>query len=391
LLLGDHRKDEFLATLAHELRNPLAPLRSGLAVLQREPQLLEAGRRTVQAMERQLEQLVRLVDDLLDVSRVSRGKIDLQRSDVPLAALVEIALETSRPLIERARQRLTVVMPERAVHVHADAVRLAQVLANLLNNASKYTPAGGHVGVEARVEPPASSMPHGTPSLVIDVTDDGFGIPPEQLESIFQLFTQLDHDGGRSQGGLGIGLSLARRLVELHGGTLRAYSAGTGTGSTFTVRLPMGEAAAPGPAAGHHSSQADHVAAGDRAPSLPAGRDLLVVDDNRDAAESLAMLLELNGHVVRIAHDGPSALQLARERAPGLVFLDIGMPGMTGHELAQALRHLPGMERAVLVAVTGWGGERDIAQAHEAGIDLHLTKPVSEADLMRALAFARDD
>jgi PAS domain S-box-containing protein len=366
---ADARKDEFLATLAHELRNPLAPLRNGLAILGRSGTDSTAAVRARQLMERQLTHLVRLVDDLLDVSRVSQGKVTMKKSDTTLQAVVDLALETSRPLIDAAGHQLEVALPAAPVPLHVDATRVAQVLSNLLNNAAKYTPHGGRIRVDARVM---------DQTLHLAVHDNGVGIPPDMLERVFDLFTQVGDALERSQGGLGIGLSLARRLVELHGGRIRAESGGERRGSTFVVELPLllpRAETAPDPA----------DAPAGPGPREGASRRILVVDDNKDAAETMAMLLELEGHQVNLAHTGQDALAFAVRDRPEVILLDIGLPDLDGYQVASRLRADPQLAHSLLVALTGWGGERDQQRAREAGFHVHLTKPVTPADLARAL------
>jgi signal transduction histidine kinase len=358
----DRRKDEFLATLAHELRNPLAPIRTGLYFL-RMGGAGEQAARTHEMMERQLRHLVRMVDDLLDISRITLGKLELKKERVDFRVVLGSALETTRPLIESARQELAVRLPPDALPLDADPTRLAQVLANLLNNAAKYTPSGGRIQLGAEIE---------GATLVIRVSDTGIGIPPDMLPRVFEMFTQVGRSIDQSQGGLGIGLTLVRRLLEMHGGSVDAQSAGTNRGSTFIVRLPL----------------AEHV----EGTAIPAGatsprptRRVLVVDDNTDAAETLSMLLDLEGHETRVAHDGESALAIAAEFRPDIVFLDIGMPGMNGYETARRLREAQGASLRI-VALTGWGADDDRRRAHEAGFDRHLVKPVDPAMLASALA-----
>jgi PAS domain S-box-containing protein len=354
---SDRRKDEFLATLAHELRNPLAPIRSGLDVLKRARD--EATRhRAEQTIERQLVHMVRLVDDLLDVSRISRGQIELQRTRLALSAVVETAVETSRPSIEEGKHYLTVSVPEEPLWIDGDLTRLAQVVANLLNNAAKYTPEGGRIELDVHAE---------GKEAVIRVTDTGMGIEREALPRVFELFTRGAHQSARAQGGLGIGLSLVRDLVNMHGGSVTAESPGLGQGSTFKVRLPLAMPV-----------QAVESVGGVRREAREdvGARSILVVDDNVDAAEMLAAMLELRGHGTRVAHDGPDALLIAREVHPDLIFLDIGLPGMDGYEVARRLRADPELASTVLVALTGWGSDDDKRRAHEAGFDVHLTKPV---------------
>jgi PAS domain S-box-containing protein len=390
------RKDEFLAVLAHELRNPLAPIKNALHILAHKAPGPDLG--WVRAvLDRQVDQLTRLVDDLLDVSRVSRGKVRLAVGRVTVAEVLDRAVETSRPVIDAAGHRLTVRLPDRPVWVDADPTRLAQVVSNLLNNAAKYTPPGGHIqliaewgfrnaeSTEAEPDGPSAGSdsalrnPHSA-FVEIRVSDTGIGIPPEKLAEVFEPFAQVDTALDRAQGGLGIGLTLARRLVELHGGTVAADSPGPGRGSTFTVRLP---AAPPPPAAGPAADAEPGPAGGGR----PAR--VLVVDDNRDAADSLSLLLEVMGHPVRTAHDGPSALAAAREFRPELVLLDIGMPGMDGLAVAGRLRAMPESAEAVVVAVTGWGQEADRRRTREAGFDRHLVKPVEPESLRALLAGMR--
>ncbi|WP_437662404.1 ATP-binding protein [Sorangium sp. So ce1182] len=363
----DRRKDEFLATLAHELRNPLAPIRTGLEILQVSGSE-EQDRKILAMIERQVGHMVRMVDDLLDVSRITRGKVELRRERVDLRSVLNSALETSRPLIEAAAHELAVRLPAEPLLLDADPTRLAQVFANLLNNAAKYTPGGGSIRVAARRDGAA---------VVVRVMDSGVGIPADMLPKVFDMFTQVVRSIDRAQGGLGIGLTLVRRLVELHGGTVHAESEGPGQGSTFTVRLPL--AAADVPAARPPSS-------GSAARHATAALRVLVVDDNVDGAESLALLLRMSGHRTRAVHTGPEALTAARELGADVVFLDIGLPGMDGYEVARRLRADPGFAGLVLVALTGWGTEDDRRRAREAGFDHHLTKPVDAAEVRRLVA-----
>jgi PAS domain S-box-containing protein len=369
---ADIRKDEFLATLAHELRNPLAPLRNALAILRGADGHGAAAVRARELMERQLAHLVRLVDDLLDVSRVSQGKVAMKKNVTSLQSVVDVALETARPLMDAAGHTLKVQLPHEPVLLHVDPTRIAQVLANLLNNAAKYTPRDGQIVLSARLLEPAR--------LELRVQDNGVGIPADMLEKVFDLFTQVGGALERSQGGLGIGLSLARRLVELHGGSLRATSAGERQGSTFVVELPLPE-----------QRQEPMGPRQDGAGAAPAAaaRRVLVVDDNTDAAETLGLLLELQGHQVQVVHTGGRALEAASRGKPDIVFLDIGLPDLNGYEVAERLRAHPELKETWLVALTGWGTERDQQRARAAGIDLHLTKPVSAEDLANAVAGAR--
>jgi len=370
---ADRRKTDFLATLAHELRNPLAPIRSGLEVMRLNRDATPAMARVREVMERQVGHMVHLIDDLLDVARISGGKLNLRKSRVALGAILGSALETSLPLIEAARHELSVAMPDRELFVHADATRIAQVVANLLNNAAKYTPPGGRVALELRRE---------GQEAVITVTDTGVGIPQHAMQSVFDMFSQVGSESERSQGGLGIGLSLVRQLVQMHGGSVAGESAGLGAGSRFTVRLPLAADSAEAGAAAADSIPAVPTRAGD----APAALRVLVVDDNVDAAVTLAMILEVEGNQTRVAHDGQEALRLAAEFDPAVVFLDIGMPGMNGYETAQAIRRLPGVRQPCLVALTGWGAEHDRARSAAAGFDHHLTKPVELGTVQTLLA-----
>jgi PAS domain S-box-containing protein len=363
----DRRKTEFLATLAHELRNPLAPIRSGLQLMRRATGDPVALARVQDIMDRQLDHLVHLVDDLLDVARITRGQVDLKLDWIDLAGVVRAALDTSMPLIETCRHRLDLRLPDTPLPLHADATRLTQVISNLLNNAAKYTPRGGAIVVAAERD--------GDHALIV-VSDNGIGIPPASLESVFRMFTQLPHPTHSSQGGLGIGLSLVRSLVELHGGSITAASAGIGAGSVFTVRLPLARKDGPAPQPGGERVGGAH----------PARLRILVVDDNRDAAETLAALLGSMGHTAPVAADGHQALRMIASLRPQVVFLDIGMPGMSGYEVARAVRADPRLDGVRLVALTGWGGVEDRARSREAGIDVHLTKPATLSAIEGALA-----
>ncbi len=367
---ADRKKDEFLAMLAHELRNPLAPLCNALEIMRLAPGNPEAVRRAQEMMGRQVQQMARLVDDLLDVSRITLGKIELRRERLDLSAVVLSAVETSRPLIETARHVLTLVPPPQPLSVEGDPTRLAQVLSNLLNNAAKYTPEGGRICLIVERD---------GPQAVVRVRDSGVGIPPEMLSHIFELFSQGDPSRPSAQGGLGIGLTLVRKLTELHGGSVEAHSDGPQKGSEFVVRLPL----APEPPEGQRPGASEGSAP--RAATGPAHR-ILVVDDNVDSAESLAMMLRLLGHDVHTAHDGPAALRAAAAFAPEMVLLDIGLPGMDGYEVARRLRTLPQVRGALLVAQTGWGQEEDRRKSREAGFDHHLVKPVDPAVLREVLA-----
>ncbi|HUJ01292.1 MAG TPA: ATP-binding protein [Usitatibacter sp.] len=356
---ADRRKDEFLAVLAHELRNPLAPVRNAIEILRATPAATAQQQWTQDVIDRQVRQLSRLVDDLLDVSRITSGKIELRKERVELGAAVRIALESSRPLIERGGHELSVTLPAEPIRLDADLARLAQVLSNLLNNAAKYTRPGGHIWLTAE-----RSGSH----AVVRVRDNGIGIRPAMLTRIFDMFTQVAGSGPHSQGGLGIGLTLVRRLVELHGGSVEARSEGIGKGSEFTVTLPL---------AGSETANGEEAA--DSHPGDdPHPRRILVVDDNRDAADSLCMLLKSRGHEVRVAYDGLEAVGSAVAFHPDVVLLDIGLPKLSGYEAARRIREAGGAQ-ALLIAVTGWGQEEDRRRARDAGFDHHLTKPVDPA------------
>ena len=355
---ADRRKDEFLATLAHELRNPLTPIRNGLHVLRTAPTGPSANE-VRDIMERQLSHLVRLIDDLLDVSRVSQGKIELRKERVQVRDILKAALEVSDPLITAGGHELAVDIGAAPIWLDADLTRLSQVISNLLNNASKYTPSGGKIDL--------SAAPQGG-DVLISVKDNGVGIPAEMLPKVFQLFTQIDDDLHRSRGGLGIGLALARQLIEMHGGTIAAESGGSGTGSIFKVRLPM---------AADVLEQAHH---GDVCSSTPASAGalrVLVIDDNFDVAQTVGWMLETIGHEYRMVHDGRLALEAAREYRPDAILLDIGLPGMDGYAVCRALRNDSLFQHTLIIAQTGWGQDRDRASASEAGFDHHLVKPVN--------------
>ena len=369
---ADRRKDEFLATLAHELRNPLAPIRNGLQILRSTELDPAAAPQVHEMLERQVNHLVRLVDDLMEVARVTRGRIELRKEPVDLGAMLKSAVETSRPLIEAAHHELTVTVPEEPVTLVADPVRLAQIIANLLNNASKYTDEGGQISLTGRRE---------GDHAVVSVCDSGIGIPVDVLPRVFDLFAQADRTYQRAQGGLGIGLTLVRTLVELHGGAVAAKSEGLGRGSEFIVRLPLGV----------DSAERRNPQPGKRE-AVFASQRILVVDDSRDAAESLAMLLESLGADVQTASDGPAALDELEAFRPSVMLLDIGMPGMDGLEVARRARQRAEGRDLTLIALSGWGQEEDRRRSREAGIDYHLVKPVNLDELgqlLTALAPAR--
>ncbi len=371
---ADRRKDEFLATLAHELRNPLAPIRHGLELLRLGAAEGEAAQRLYATIERQTDHLVRLVDDLLDVSRITRGKVELRRTRLELRRIVAAAVEVSRPLLDGAGVELDVDLPAAPVWLKADPTRLAQVLANLLNNSAHYTPEGGQVRIAAEVA---------GDEVAVRVTDTGAGIAPDRLERIFDLFEQ--GGGGRPGGmsGLGIGLTLVKSLTELHGGRVEAYSAGVGQGSELTVTLPVLRAAEAG--AGATATADGGEGAADAADGHSTLR-VLVVDDNRDAADSLRELLDLLGHECHAVFGGAAALEAGAEMRPDVVLLDLGMPGMDGLETARRLRREPWGAGLVLIALTGWGQEQDRRRTHEAGFDHHLVKPTDLRQLERLLA-----
>jgi signal transduction histidine kinase len=360
---ADRHKDEFLAMLAHELRNPLAPIRNAVQIMQRktleDPQLVWMR----EVIERQLACLTRLVDDLLDVSRITRGKINVAREPLELGTLVSQAIETVQPLLTEKEHRLEIDVPDDAVSLEGDLTRLTQVVGNILANAAKYTDNGGHILLSG----------HRRGAWVeIRVRDTGIGIPPDELSRIFDLFTQADRSDERARGGLGIGLALVRRLVELHGGSVVARSEGVGRGSEFVVRLPRRIATAVESCAANGNGAA--MVGNAAVPS--ARRRVLVVDDNRDALESLATLMEMAGHDVRTAGDGELALALASEFRPDLILLDLGLPKIDGYEVARRIRAAPWGGEVVLVALTGWGQAADRRRTRETGFDSHLVKPL---------------
>jgi PAS domain S-box-containing protein len=362
---ADRRKDEFLATLAHELRNPLAPIVSSLQILKIRGVDQATLARARETIERQVNHLVRLVDDLLEMSRVVQGKIELRGEPVELGAIVASAVETAQPLIDARGHHLSVTLPPEPLIVHGDTVRLVQVLGNILTNSAKYTEPGGRIAVCARAA---------AGEAVVSVEDNGMGIAPGMLQRVFEPFVQGEESGRGVQGGLGIGLTLVKSLIELHGGTVEARSEGPGRGACFTVRLPLCSATSVAPGA-------TPVPATDASP-----RRVLVVDDNHDAADSLAALLRLERHDVRVAYSGADALKAAAAAAPEVVFLDIGMPGMDGYETVRQLRALPGMGAARMIALTGWGQEKDRRLSAEAGFDGHLVKPADALAIQKLLS-----
>jgi signal transduction histidine kinase len=363
---ADRRKDEFLATLAHELRNPLAPIRNSVSLLRLSGAAGPAGQMW-EMMDRQVNHMVRLVDDLMEVSRITRGKIELRKETVDLAEVIAAAVETSRPLIDAARHELKIDLPPQALLIEADAVRLAQVFANLLNNAVRYTDPGGRIGIAAKRD---------DRSAVIIVSDTGVGIAAEALPRVFDMFVQANARDSRAQSGLGIGLTLVRSLVEMHGGSVAARSAGVGRGSDFAVRLPLARTDA-------QRAPAAAGAAGRKIPGLPR---VMVVDDNRDAADSLAAVLKLLGAEVRVTNDGRAALDELGAFRPAVVFLDLGMPGMDGYETARHMRAREDTRSTLIIALTGWGQESDRRHTQAAGFNQHLVKPADITALRAVLA-----
>jgi PAS domain S-box-containing protein len=359
------RKDEFLATLSHELRNPLAPIRTAIEVMRLAREDREALEKARVTVERQLQHLVRITDDLLDVSRISQDKVWLRRERIDVRSVIQNAIETTRPFLDTQAHSLIVQLPEAPLWVDGDFTRLVQSIANLLNNAAKYTDPGGRIEVAAAQD---------RSNAIVSVTDTGIGIESHMLPRIFDMFMQVQEFHNRTHGGLGIGLSLAKRFIELHGGTLDAHSEGSGHGSTFVVRIPLAQSAAKGDAddRGRHS-----------APRRSCR--VLVADDNIDTAEMMRVMLELKGHDVRVAHDGGEAVSQAGSFNPEIAFLDIGMPRMDGYEAARRIRALLG-EQVILVALTGWGQDDDKRRSHEAGFDQHLTKPPEPELLDRVIA-----
>jgi PAS domain S-box-containing protein len=364
---ADRRKDEFLATLAHELRNPLAPIRNSLHILK----LASTNDSTLESvcamLDRQVNHLVRLVDDLLEVSRITRGKIELRKEQVDLASIARSAIETSRPLIDAANHELSVSLPGEPIMLWGDPVRLGQVFSNLLNNAAKYTDEGGQIWFSAKRE---------GDQVAVSVRDNGVGIPAGMVSNVFEMFMQVDRTTKRAQGGLGIGLTLVKSLVELHGGMIGVHSDPTVPGSEFIVRLPI------------HNAQQNEIAAVATQKASPGlkGRRVLVVDDNADAATSLRILLKLQGANAQVAHSGPAALELIEKWRPEVVLLDIGMPGMDGFEVAERVRQNHANNDVVLIALTGWGQEEDRQRTRAAGFDHHLVKPAKIGDLQEILA-----
>jgi signal transduction histidine kinase len=356
LLEAHRRKDEFLATLAHELRNPLAPVRNAVELLKRGQLDASKTQWATQLIDRQVRALSRLVDDLMDVSRINQGRIELRREPLTLNDVLADAVEAVRPVMEEMRHEFAVLLPDRQLVVDADRVRLAQAFTNLLHNAAKYTEPGGRVELGVLIE---------RENAVITIRDTGIGIPTDKLDSVFEMFSQVESALSRSRGGLGIGLSLTQRLVQMHGGSVKAYSDGPGQGSRFHVQLPLIAVQVDG---GDAAFQAQ--------PKEVPGLRILVADDNVDAAETMAVLLEAMGHTVWQAHDGAAAVRAAAECDPQLVLLDIGMPKLNGFEACRHIRVQPGGKQRYVVALTGWGQPQDMQRSKEAGFDRHLVKPV---------------
>jgi signal transduction histidine kinase len=368
---ADRRKDEFLATLAHELRNPLAPIGSALEVIKQtngQDQSVGQARDTI---ERQFHQLVRLVDDLLDVGRITRDKLELRQQPTELESVIQQAVESCRSLADTGQHRLRIALPADPIWVHCDAVRLTQVFSNLLNNACKFTEPGGNINIVVERQ---------NDQAVVTVSDTGIGIAPDQLQSIFEMFSQVDPSLERNRSGLGIGLTLVKRLVELHSGSIFAMSDGLDRGSAFTVRLPaLTDASNEAPEKKHSAIPASSAA-------TTSPKRILITDDNQDAANTMAMLLRLLGHEVEIAYDGPEAIQAAEKYGPEIMLLDIGLPGMNGYDVCRSIRQQPWGKSIRIVALTGWGQEEDRRNAREAGFDDHLVKPVDPQTLRKAIA-----
>ncbi len=370
-LLGAARqKDEFLAMLAHELRNPLAPIRNAVEAIRMADEALPPRVQWAREMiERQSRHLAGLLEDLLDVSRITTGKITLKCVPIELASVLTAAVDAAMPSIEARRHSLTMMLPHEAVYLNADPTRMAQVFGNLLDNAAKYTPDGGKIEIHAA---------SGSGNVIVSVKDNGTGISPEELPEVFELFSQSNRALDRAQGGLGIGLSVVRSLVAMHGGAVDAQSGGPGRGTQMTVTLPV--------------TQAPSVVDSPRpsAPPQPRSLRILVVDDNRDAADSLAILLEMTGYHVRTAVDGPAALEQCEREAPDVVLLDIGLPGMDGYEVAGRLKLMPSLSQTILIATTGYGQAEDVARSKSAGFDYHFVKPVEPENLMALFETLRD-
>lgn len=361
----DRRKDEFLATLAHELRNPLAPIRNSLSLMELKNHDVSSVKQARLVIERQVAQMVRLIDDLMDVSRINHGKLELRPEQIELAWVINNAIESSRPVIEAAKIELVINMPSSPVILNADLTRLSQVFINILNNAAKFTNPGGRVNITAELKEDATNDHQKV--VLVKISDNGIGIAPEDIEKIFDAFTQIPNTDKRKHGGLGVGLMLVKKLIEMHGGSINAHSDGQGLGTTFTVQLPV----LPNfKTATSYNTLADHNNA------TSYRMRILVVDDNRDAANSLAILMEQLGHETYVVHEGDAALLAAENYQPDVVLLDIGMPGLNGYEVAEHIRKQKWGKAMKLFAVTGWGQEDDKRKSKLAGFDAHFVKPV---------------
>lgn len=365
LMEANLRKDEFLATLAHELRNPLAPIRNGLYILRSQP-VGDTADKVRDMMDRQLSHMVRLIDDLLDVSRISKGKIELRREKVNLSDAIQTALEIAKPHIDEQNHSLTLNLNVNDIWLNGDLTRLGQIIGNILNNAARYTPAGGHIVLSGHQD---------GDNAVITVTDNGVGIPPEMQSQIFGLFTQVDRKVEKAQGGLGIGLALSKSLIEMHGGEIRVASEGQNKGSTFTICIPVTTPP-------EEITQINEV----KLDAISGDRHILIVDDNVASAQTTGWMLEELGYTYELAHSGPEALLLAQQMKPDAIMLDIGLPGMNGYDVCRELRKDPLFKDTVIIAQTGWGQKKDKDMAEEAGFDCHLTKPLSLDDIARALS-----
>jgi PAS domain S-box-containing protein len=369
----DRRKNEFLATLAHELRNPLAPMSNMLEVLKHSNGEGEVVQRAHETIERQLDQMIRLVDDLLDLNRITHDRLELRRSEVELSSVIQQAVEVARPLLDSAGHELIIDLPDEPIYLNADRARLAQVFGNLLNNSAKYTKAKGIISLSAHRD---------GDTVVVTVKDNGAGIPADKLGSIFDMFMQVDSTSDRSQGGLGIGLTLVKRLVEMHGGTIEPRSDGEGLGSEFVVRLPV---VSESPTGTQAAVSVTKPASSESAIESPLKRCILIVDDNRDSADSLSMLLEITGSKTLVAHDGLEALNAAEKHRPQVMLLDIGLPKLDGHEVCRRIREQPWGKDIIMIALTGWGQDDDRRKSEEAGFNGHLVKPVDYDQLLELL------
>jgi two-component system CheB/CheR fusion protein len=377
---ADRHKNQFLAMLAHELRNPLAPLRNAVQILKSERSTETTNAKAREVIDRQVGNMARLVEDLLDAARVTRGQVQLRTEPVVLQTVLERSIDNVRALIESRKHKLATAVPTEPVVLGGDSARLEQVFSNLLNNAAKYTPNGGAIDVTLETQPAKTD---GGAEAVVHVRDNGIGIPGDMIARVFDLFVQADQSLARSQGGLGIGLSLARRLVEQHGGRVTAYSRGLGQGSEFTVYLPIAVPEADARARAAGTAEEVSLDAGRRA--SPADSRILVVDDSTDIAETMADVLSLKGHTVKTASSGQAALDVAASFRPTTVLLDIGMPDLDGYTVAERLRRLPGLEATTFVAISGYGAAEHRIRAKEAGFDLYLVKPVDYASLEQVL------